>query len=220
MKFWTTQSEKVLKIILEDKAYRPDFKLSDGLGSKQMRPSYDEMLNEYQLRNQVSCSGLVFGISKLDDLVVNSINEYRKYFFDNPTFWDSVSSAGENYATLELEIPDKLDLVPIYFQDFIILGLRCLRDFSFNYYVKEQLVEEEFHSFKEDLKISQTIGWTNDIKDMFGESMLNKITQVHVHEILLDNIVNIYPTVNFETNEEYNLNKKAIQLKEMIKNKK
>lgn len=213
MKIWTTQTEKVLKIILDNKTYKPNFKLSDGLGSSNMKPLYQEILKEYKLRNRLHCDGLIFGISNLDDMPINDVEKFRDYFFENNTFWDSVSSAGEDYSILELEIPNNLDLMPIYFQDFIILGLRNLKDHSFTKYIKEDFINEEFHDFKIDLKIAQDRVWVNEL-------LLNRITQVHFHQISIDNIVNIYPSVNFTYNIEYDLNDTALKLKDVINRKK
>ena len=220
MKFWTTQTEEVLKYILNNGIYKPDFKLSKGLGSEEMKIAYNNLLSEYQSRNAIKCRGLVFGISHLDDILVNNIEQYRDYFLKNTTFWDSVSSAGECYSTLELELSDELDLIPIYFQDFIILGMRSLKKEDFTNYVKSDLVNEVFHNFSEDLQIAQSIGWTDDYSDIYTEPILNRIMQVHMHEILIDNIVNVYPTIDFETREAYELGETANQLKDIINSKK
>ncbi|MDE7179225.1 MAG: hypothetical protein K2O59_15555 [Lachnospiraceae bacterium] len=212
MKFWTTQTEKVIKYILDDNVYNPDFNLSDGLGSKDMKGGYDEILKEYQHRNHVECEGLIFGITQLEDVSVESIEQYREYFTKNTTFWDSVSYAGENYAILELEIPDKIDVIPIYFQDFIILSMRSIKDIEFQLYVKQELKSIEFQDFKADLEIAQSKGWTNDEKDFLGESMLNRITQAHIHKISKDYIVGVHETFDFENEIQYSLGKEAKKL--------
>lgn len=54
----------------------------------------------------------------------------------NTAFWDAVSYAGENYTTLGLKIPNKIDMIPIYFQDFIILSMGSIKDIVFQLYVK------------------------------------------------------------------------------------
>ncbi len=212
MRVWTAQTEDVLKLILNNKTYYPDFNLSDGLGGQNMKKSYFELLDEYKKRNKLNCEGLVFGISHLDDTQINDIEEYRDYFFENFTFWDSVSGAGEKYSILELEVPDELDLIPMYFQDFIVLGTRSIKNEIFREYVKDKFKFEKFHTFNADLNIAQGEGWTD-------EDILNKITQVHFHEISIDNIVNVHHTVNFITGEEYELNDTAIELKKIIDSK-
>lgn len=216
MRIWTTQSEEVINILIRDNAYRPDFGLSNGLGSEQMKGAYAGILKEYQVRNNIECSGLVFGISHLEDKVVESIEQYRDYFEKNNTFWDSVSMAGSNYAVLELEISDNLDLLPLYFQDFIVLGMRAIGSGEFSEYVKTKLKGKPFGSFSEDFDIAQQIVWTNDEKDFFGESLLNKIVQVHVHEILLSDVRGVYGTYDFNNKKLFPLGLNADKLKNMI----
>lgn len=108
MRIWTTQSEEIINILIRDKIYRPDFSLSHGLGSEQMKGAYEGILKEYKEKNNIECKGLVFGISHLEDKEVESVEQYRVYFENNKLFWDSVSMAGSDYAILELEIPDNL----------------------------------------------------------------------------------------------------------------
>ncbi len=216
MRIWTTQSEEIINILIRDKIYRPDFSLSHGLGSEQMKGAYEGILKEYKEKNNIECKGLVFGISHLEDKEVESIEQYRVYFENNKLFWDSVSMAGSDYAILELEIPDNLNLLPLYFQDFIVLGMRAIRSNEFREYVKTWLKDKPFSDFSEDISIAQQFGWTNDEEDIFGECLLNKIVQVHVHEILLSNIKGVYGTYDFDKEKLYPLGLNAEKLKKMI----
>ena len=213
MRIWTTQSEEIINILIRDKIYRPDFSLSHGLGSEQMKGAYEGILKEYKEKNNIECKGLVFGISHLEDKEVESIEQYRVYFENNKLFWDSVSMAGSDYAILELEIPDNLNLLPLYFQDFIVLGMRAIRSNEFREYVKTWLKDKPFSDFSEDISIAQQFGWTNDEEDIFGECLLNKIVQVHVHEILLSNIKGVYGTYDFDKEKLYPLGLNAEKLK-------
>lgn len=216
MRIWTTQSEEIINILIRDKIYRPDFSLSHGLGSEQMKGAYEGILKEYKEKNNIECKGLVFGISHLEDKEVESVEQYRVYFENNKLFWDSVSMAGSDYAILELEIPDNLNLLPLYFQDFIVLGMRAIRSNEFREYVKTWLKDKPFSDFSEDISIAQQFGWTNDEEDIFGECLLNKIVQVHVHEILLSNIKGVYGTYDFDKEKLYPLGLNAEKLKKMI----
>ena len=117
MRFWTTQSEQVLGCILNAGIYNPNFALSDGLGGSAMKNGYDGILDEYKRRNSINCAGLIFGITGLGDVKVKTIEQYRNFFANNLDFWDSVSCANSGYAMLELELPDDIDIIPIYFQD-------------------------------------------------------------------------------------------------------
>ena len=216
MRIWTTQSEEIINILIRDKIYRPDFSLSHGLGSEQMKGAYEGILKEYKEKNNIECKGLVFGISHLEDKEVESVEQYRVYFENNKLFWDSVSMAGSDYAILELEIPDNLNLLPLYFQDFILLGMRAIRSNEFREYVKTWLKDKPFSDFSEDISIAQQFGWTNDEEDIFGECLLNKIVQVHVHEILLSNIKGVYGTYDFDKEKLYPLGLNAEKLKKMI----
>lgn len=216
MRIWTTQSEEIINILIKEKVYRPDFSLSHGLGSEQMKGAYEGILKEYKEKNNIECKGLVFGISHLEDKEVESIEQYRVYFENNKLFWDSVSMAGSDYAILELEIPNNLNLLPLYFQDFIVLGMRAIRSNEFREYVKTWLKDKPFSDFSEDFSIAQQFGWTNDEEDIFGECLLNKIVQVHVHEILLSNIKGVYGTYDFDKEKLYPLGLNAEKLKKMI----
>lgn len=212
MRFWTTQTEDVIDIILSRGVYKPDFNLSNGLGGDSVKPGYDEILNAYCFRNNIECKGLIFGIRELNDLVVENIEQYKLYFRTNNTFWDSVSNAGEKYALLELEVPDEIDTIPIYFQDFIVLCMRNIRSNEFKNYVKPQLKNIEFKDFNNDLKIAQSIGWTDDM-------LLNKIVQSHIDQIPIECIKGVYGTVNFETQTQYSLGEKGLQLQKYINSK-
>lgn len=216
MRIWTTQSEEIINILIRDKIYRPDFRLSHGLGSERMKRAYEGILKEYKKKNNIECKGLVFGISHLEDKEVDSIEQYRAYFENNKLFWDSVSMAGSDYAILELEITDNLNLLPLYFQDFIVLGMRAIKSNEFCEYVKPWLKDMPFSNFLQDLIIAQQFGWTNDEKDIFGECLLNRIMQVHVHEILLSNIKGVYGTYDFDNMKLYPLGLNAEKLKKMI----
>lgn len=217
MKFWTTQTEDVIKDILNNKIYKPDFSLSNGFGGYKMKAAYTGILDEYKYRNNLDCNGLVFGISHLDDTVVENIDQYKEYFKKNKMFWDSVSHAGEKYAILELEIPDEIDTIPIYFQDFIILGIRNIKSQEFNEYVKPKLKNIEFKDFSSDLKIAQSVGWTDDTESPFYESILNNITQVHIHQISIEYIKGVYKTFDFDNEVEYPLGENALHLNKYIK---
>lgn len=219
MKFWTTQTEKVIKHIIDNNVYNPDFNLSDGLGGKDMKGGYDGILKEYRHRNHVDCKGLIFGIAQLEDVPVKSIEQYREYFMKNTMFWDSVSKAGENYAILELDIPDKIDVIPIYFQDFIILSMRSIKNVEFQLYAKQELKSMEFQDFKADLDIAQSRGWTDDKGSLFVEPILNRITQVHIHKISIDYIVGVHETFDFENEIKYTLGKEAKKLHQYINEK-
>ncbi len=78
--------------------------------------------------------------------------------------------AGSNYAVLELEISENLNLLPLYFQDFIILGMRAMRSNEFCEYVKPLLKDKLFDSFSEDLNIAQQFVELM-MKKIFGESL-------------------------------------------------
>lgn len=211
MYFWTSQEDIVLKKLLADDVYYPDFSLSNGLGSCEMKNAYNNILSIYNEKNKMQSNGLVFGITKLDDIPVKDIKQYRNYFILNSTFWDDVSGAGTNYTILKLNISDDIDTIPIYFQDFIVLGMRSIHDKSFSIYVKEKLQKSDFCEFAYDLNVAQKEGWTD-------ESLLNKITQAHIHEIKISDIVEIYQSYDFSNKKEYPLGKYATLLKEKIIN--
>lgn len=228
MKFWTTQSEKVISYILNDGIYYPDFSLSNGLGGSGMKGGYNGLLEEYNQRNSTNCRGLVFGITKLEDEPIYTLNQYRDYFTKNPTFWDSVSRASTEYALLELEISDGSDIIPIYFQDFIVIGMRAIKDTDFTAYVKPGLKNQKFQDFKSDLQIAQSEGWIS-CEDyyiehpLFGrsliEALLNKITQAHFHQIALDNIKGVHETYDFNNNTAMPLGANALKLRQLISEK-
>ncbi|MBV4420475.1 hypothetical protein KM800_14290 [Clostridium tyrobutyricum] len=216
MRFWTTQTEDVINIILSRGLYKPDFNLSNGFGGNKMKPAYDEILNVYCYRNNIDCKGLVFGITQLNDIAVKNIEQYKLYFSKNKMFWNSVSNSGEKYAILELEVPDEIDTIPIYFQDFIVLCMRNIRSYEFQNYVKPQLKNIEFQDFRDDLNIAQSIGWTDDTEFDFDVPVLNRIVQAHIHQIPIEYIKGVYGTFDFETEKEYSLGEKALQLHEHI----
>lgn len=231
MRFWTTQSEKVIEIILNDGTYKPDFMLSNGLGGASMKEGYCGILNEYKRRNSVNCTGLVFGITELDDSPIQTIGQFKDYFEENSTFWDSVSCASSKYAILELEISDEFDIIPIYFQDFIVISLRAIKDANFNNFVKSSLVDCVFQDFRKDLEIAQSEGWVaredyftayplyGHIVPCLIESVLNKITQAHFHQISLSNVKSVFETYDFGSKTVVPLGPYASELRKRISQK-
>ncbi|WP_339188960.1 hypothetical protein MKX33_03095 [Paenibacillus sp. FSL R5-0490] len=219
MKIWTVQNDFVIRKILEDGFYKPDFSKSDGLGSKRMKKLYSELLDLYKVRNKIECKGLVFCLNKLDNKNINTIDDYNNYFYSNPFYSDSVSSCGDNYSILEIDVDNSFDQIPILFQDFIILAHRAIGDFDYLNYIKPELRHIPINNFEFDLKISNDIEWVLDEVDLMGDSSKYHIIQSHIHELDINNILGVYPTIEYNEKHNYKMSDNALKLKEEVDKK-
>lgn len=198
MFFWTTQGNEVLEILLNKGEYFPNFSKSNGAGGDSMKPAYSALLDEFNQTNQLQCNGLIFGIDKLDNEEIKSYEQYHKYFTNNPLFSDSISVPNSQNAIIQLELSNDFDCIPINFQDFIILSYRVSQLSDFQMYAKPALSNIPYQSFHDDLVISQQCGWMCNEVDLWGESPLYNIRQVHMPCINISHIVGIYPTYDYE----------------------
>jgi hypothetical protein len=97
--------------------------------------------------------------------------------------------------------------------------MRKIRSHEFQYYVKPQLKNIGFQDFRDDLNIAQTIGWTDDTEYDFDDPVLNRIVQAHINQIPIEYIKGVYGTFDYESEIEYSLGEKALQLSKHIETK-
>lgn len=212
MFLWTVQKESVIEQLLVKSKYEPNFLLSDGLANDTMKKVYPSLLSEYNSRNSTLASGLIFGLTNLNNAPILSIQQYHDYFTTDSDFWSSVSAAGSNWTVLQLEIPDFIDSIHIFFQDFIILSMRYSNDNNYKMFIKSNLYDIPYCDFHTDLSISQNIRWVSD--DIF-----KSILQAHFHQIDIKNVRGVYSTYDPIANIEYDLTDGAKQLKNLIETK-
>ncbi|URN95892.1 MAG: hypothetical protein NAG76_06505 [Candidatus Pristimantibacillus lignocellulolyticus] len=209
MRIWTAQRNSTLKQIIQHGMYYPDFQFANGMASEGMKAIYPDLLNMYSTVNNLKCKGLIFAISSLNNKLVTNYNDYRDFFESNPMFSDSVSFLGEDYSILELEVDKNLNLVPINFQDFIVIAMRKTGG-EWKDYCNTEFVDLSYTSFENDYKLSGSRGF-------IIEEIDNRIEQCHMHYINIDDIVNVFPVTDYENSKTYNLSQEAITLLNSIK---
>lgn len=205
MKFWTVQHRNVARALFDKQIYFPDFSIPHPSKKyENMRKVYPMLLNEYRKRNDIDCSGLVFGFSHLGGAEITDYSKFHKFFCKYPNtsvafqFWDPL------YCLLELEISDSIDVTPIGFNDFIKLGFEANNDEA-GINIINQVEATPFHK--------QVI----EIKDHFNNGIVRDkwVVQVHTHSISKDNIVDIYPMFDYETGQFFKMNGSFERLKDL-----
>ncbi|MEK5378584.1 MULTISPECIES: hypothetical protein [Paenibacillus] len=205
MKFWTVQHRNIARILFEKQNYSPDFNIphpSNKYGS--MRNVYPIVLDEYRKRNNIDCSGIVFGFSQLERVELEDSQQFYDFFRKYPNtsiafqFWDPL------YCLLELEISDSIDVTPIGFNDFIKLSIEADKDIGRMNYINQ------FEATPFDQQLIE-------IKDHFNNGTVrdNWVVQVHTHSISKDNIVDIHPIFDYQSGRFFEMNGSFMRLKNL-----
>lgn len=135
MKFWTVQSQKVIKIIENEGVYHPNFAMSQYY--KQNREIYNFMLKSFNSINNLSCDGLVFSfcISNKDVIYpIANIEGFRYFINKNKEkiiyLWDTFIK--KKCKILELELDLKFNDLALPFNDFQFIMPSSLNELLFD----------------------------------------------------------------------------------------
>ncbi len=121
MKYWTVQSQAVLKIIEDEGVYHPKFAMSQYY--KNNREIYNFMLKSFNSINKLNCEGLVFAfcVSNKDVIYpIANIDGFRYFINKNKEkiiyLWDTFIK--KDCKILELEMAFKFNDLALPFNDF------------------------------------------------------------------------------------------------------
>lgn len=200
MYFWTVQHKDVIDILLKDNIYYPDFKhtMNSSAGSD-MRILYSRFLDCYNTANNSSFKGILFGFN-LDNLT--EVTDLYQYLVSNPNVSKAFNFWNKDYCILKIKIADNTNLLPIDFNDFIKLDIWLTKDtfrisfLNLNKYEIERIVSN----------LSQGI-----VAPSF-----KSFTQIHYSHINTNDIIGIYPMINYKTNTIMELSDSAIKLKNKL----
>lgn len=119
LKFWTVQNKKVPKIIDKKGEYYPDFKKSDYLKKMpEMEELYDFLLTSYNEANGMDLSGVVYAFTYVDDMTIQSFDDYDEFKGFVESRADAVSSIWDDIVRKDavvMELEYELDFNPIAF---------------------------------------------------------------------------------------------------------
>ena len=203
MYFWTIQSNIVIKSLLDNNSYYPNFNLtSNSCASSNMRPLYPTLLNLYNKVNHTNYEGLLFGFGNSERLTINSEKDLYDYFVNNPAVSIAFNFWNTDYCILKIQVDEDINVLPIDFNDFIKLVVVKTKntDFIKMWGITQREVNNIVYNFK------------NGIVD----SLFPSFTQIHYSHIDKNNIKGIYPLIDYKTNSLFSLTPEAMELKNII----
>ncbi len=195
MKFWTIQSKDVIRELNSKGIYYPDMEKSKN--NLPMRPSYKELLANYNVLNKKDARGLIFGFHSLNaGGEIEGPGEIYDYLRLRPELKSLFSSGkNEDYCILELGITEPVNLLPIDFNDYIKLTLWANYQRNYN----EELLtvfENEFEARKEILKIKKYLPKGREV------SGPGSFIQVHYSQLAKEDILSVHHMIDFNTGED------------------
>lgn len=135
MKYWTIQSQEVLKIIEKEGVYHPKFAMSQYY--KQYYKLYNFMLKSFNSINSLKCEGLIFAfcISKGNMICsIANIDGFRYFANLNKSkityLWDTFIT--NNSKILELEMDLEFNDLSLAFNDFQYIMPSPVNELLFN----------------------------------------------------------------------------------------
>lgn len=210
MKFWTIQSEEVVKILLERDIYYPDINLGSKYGD--MKKTYPTLLNQYNHRNSTEYNGVLFGFESLKGVKVKNAEDLYDYFYENPLVSSSLDCWSEDYCLIEIEISENVDLIPIDFNDFIKLGIVLTNDEDRADTLQMfGQMSNPYYSFAEDM---QNI--VENFKLGIVKTEAPSFTQVHYSHLDIKQVSNIYPIIDYKSKTIFKLDRYAQELKDIV----
>ncbi|HFC9206783.1 TPA: hypothetical protein ACF0PM_002242 [Clostridium perfringens] len=200
MYFWTVQHKDVIDILLNDKVYYPDFKYNmNSAAGLDMRAIYPRFLNCFNAINNSAFNGILFGF-RLNNL--NEVDDLYHYLTFNPNVSTCLNFWSNDYCILKLKINDTVNLLPIDFYDFIKLTIWITGNIS-------SILLLELNNYEiENISSNLSKGIVNPKHKSF--------TQIHYSHIDINDIVGIYPMINYKTNTIMQLPDSAIRLKNVL----
>lgn len=210
MKYWTVQSNEVIKILLNEGVYKPDFKKSNNYAEMQALV-YDMILNTYNEKNDCTVEGLIFGFSFIKQTIPENIKEFYSKFLNDVKLSSAFSFWSDKFSVLEVEVPSEVDIVPIPLYDFIELGMYQQKDTPrVKQWVKDVKREKPYFNLYQDvLRIK------NNLEK--GKIEQTYCIQIHTPELRIENILGVYPQFDYNTGITFELSESSNKLSEVIK---
>ncbi|EGT3601608.1 hypothetical protein ACV3RS_15685 [Clostridium perfringens] len=200
MYFWTIQHKDVIDMLLKNKVYYPDFKYSmNSAAGLDMRAIYPRLLNCFNTVNSSVLNGVLFGF-ELSNL--SEVTDLYHYLTSNPNISTCFNFWSKEYCILKLKINDTVNLLPIDFYDFIKLTIWITQNTSSISLLELNQCEIE--------RIS------SNLSQGIVAPRFKSFTQIHYSHININDIVGVYPIINYKTNTIMELSDSAIKLKNIL----
>lgn len=173
---WTIQSKKVFDIIQEKGSYYPNIRFMQG----DYQSAYKVVLDSFNSINACKYDGLVYGFAKYGEKqYFNTIDELYQYFLRNPNITDAFNLWTNKYIILQLRYKEEFNLIPVDFNDFIMITPPILD-------------EEAYQIIVSRIK--------NGVYE--GGYTLPSFTQVHTPYIKKENVVGIFENFDKEKSDD------------------
>ncbi|EDT15838.1 hypothetical protein QYZ59_15520 [Clostridium perfringens] len=201
MHFWTVQHKDVVNILLKEKIYNPDFNYTkNSAAGSDIRVVYPKFLNCFNFINHSTLPGIIFGFKLSDNCEVTDL---YNYLINNLHISTAHNFCNEDYCILKLQLNDNINLLPIDFYDFTKLAIWVTQNNSNSI----SLLELDSNEF-------------NRILDNLSKGIVapkhRSFTQIHYSHININDIVGVYPMINYKENTIMKLSDAAIKLKNTL----
>ncbi|MGM8288614.1 hypothetical protein [Clostridium perfringens] len=200
MYFWTVQHKNVVNILLKETIYNPDFRYTkNSAAGLDIRAVYPKFLNCFNFLNHSTLPGIIFGFELSD---TSEVTDLYKYLISNPHISASLNFWNEDYCILKLQLNDNINLLPIDFYDFIKLAIWITQDIN-----SISLLE---------LNSNEINRISYNLSKGIVDPKLKSFTQIHYSHININDIVGVYPMVNYKDNTIMKLSDAAVKLKNIL----
>lgn len=213
---WTVQSKKVVKKILADGVYYPDIKLARKYYGD-MRCVYPLILEKYKKENQGkeeninNIQGIIFGFGNVGNKNINNIQDLYSFFVNRGDISMAFNFWNSNYCILRLEVPENINLIDIDFNDFIMISIEITNDIS-----RKVMLENNVLGCPLNIYLTKVL---NNLGTGKVSPAIKSFTQIHYSHLDINNIVDIYPMIDYKSKIIFNLENEFLELKEYLKNK-
>lgn len=200
MHFWTVQHKDVVNILLKEKIYNPDFNYTkNSAAGSDIRVVYPKFLNCFNFINHSTLPGIIFGFKLSDNCEVTDL---YNYLINNLHISTAHNFCNEDYCILKLQLNDNINLLPIDFYDFIKLAIWITQDIN-----SISLLE---------LNSTEINRISYNLSKGIVDPQIKSFTQIHYSHININDIVGVYPMVNYKDNTIMKLSDAAVKLKNIL----
>ena len=195
MYLWTVQSKQVLKKLLEDEKYYPDFDKSLGYGD--MKQIYPSLLESFNTLNHSAFDGFVFCFYRdnTSGCEFETISDIYDYLTRNLAVTEAFNFWSEDYAILQFEPNSQVNIMPLDFNDVIKLSIGKTNDIE-----RVLLLYPELDPNKSISRFNKDI---YNVINFMNEGMQNPYTQhrsfieAHYPCLNLSDIRGVYSNLNY-----------------------
>lgn len=216
MYLWTVQRKEVIKTLIEEQEYYPDFSKSTGYGD--MKHIYPALLENFNTLNKSSFSGFIFGFfgaSGCSNFL--TIEEVYAYLLEHLDVTAAFNFWTPDYAFLQFETKANISIMPIDFNDVVKLNIGKTKDIPRIRYLYDSI--QDFNTDIYNIVTYMNSGRCNPY------TRLRSFIEGHYPYLKVSEIVGVHPNFNYVEAKEhgelilFDLPEEAKSLKKIINSK-